>query len=87
MRHHERHASGRRRASASLIVLGAARLNSSVATWLRPDEGLRLPPGYVKGWQELRAKWDGRRESRRKQRRFRHDPWAISHSWSSDASR
>jgi hypothetical protein len=73
-RYHERRASGRRRASPGLVVLGAARLISSVATRLRPDEGLRLPSGYVKGWRELRARLEKRRESRRKQRRFRHDP-------------
>jgi len=73
-RYHERRASGRRRASPSLVVVGAARLISSMATRLRPDEGLRLPSGYVKGWQDLRARLEVRRESRRKQRRFRHDP-------------
>jgi hypothetical protein len=73
-RYHERRASGRRRASPGLVVLGSARLISSVATRLRPDEGLRLPSGYVQNWQELRARLERRRESRRKQRRFRHDP-------------
>ena len=39
-----------------------------------PDYPLR--PGYVEGWQELRAKLEARR-ARRKQRRFRHDPAAY----------
>src|SRR5512135_2293692 len=73
-RYHERRASGRRRASPGLVVMGSARLISSVATRLRPDEGLLLPAGYVEDWQELRAGLEQRRESRRKQRRFRHDP-------------
>jgi hypothetical protein len=72
--YHERRASGRRRASPGLVVMGSARLISSFATRLRPEEGLLLPAGYVKTWQELRAGLEKRRESRRKQRRFRHDP-------------
>lgn len=73
-RYHERRASGRRRASPGLVVMGSARVISSLATRLRPEEGLALRPGYVSRWQELRAELEGRRESRRKQRRFRHDP-------------
>jgi hypothetical protein len=73
-RYHERRASGRRRASPGLVVMGSARVISSLATRLRPDEGLVLRPGYVSRWQELRADLEARRESRRKQRRFRHDP-------------
>jgi len=73
-RYHERRASGRRRASPGLVVMGSARVISSMATRLRPEEGLVLRPGYVPRWQELRAELEARRESRRKQRRFRHDP-------------
>jgi hypothetical protein len=73
-RYHERRASGRRRASPGLVVVGSARVISSLATRLRPDEGLVLRPGYVPRWQALRAELEARRESRRKQRRFRHDP-------------
>jgi len=73
-RYHERRASGRRRASPGLVVMGSARLVSGLATRLRPEEGLLLPSGYVEGWRELRAELEGRRESRRKQRRFRRDP-------------
>jgi hypothetical protein len=73
-RYHERRASGRRRASPGLVVMGSTRVISSLATRLRPEEGLVLRPGYVPRWQELRAELDARRESRRKQRRFRHDP-------------
>jgi hypothetical protein len=73
-RSHERRASGRRRASPGLVVMGTARVIASLATRLRPEEGLILRPGYVPRWQELRAELEARRESRRKQRRFRHDP-------------
>ena len=61
-------------ASPGLVVLGSVRVISSLATRLRPEEGLVLRPGYVPRWQELRADLEARRESRRKQRRFRHDP-------------
>ena len=57
--------------------MGSARVISGLATRLRPDEGLVLRPGYVEGWQELRAELEQRRESRRKQRRFRQDPAAY----------
>jgi hypothetical protein len=33
-----------------------------------------LSAGYVERWQGLRAELEKRRESRRKQRRFRRDP-------------
>src|SRR5512143_3699065 len=72
-RYHERRASGRRRASPGLVVMGSARLVSGLATRLRPEEGLQLTPGYVARWRELRAELENRRESRRKQRRFRCD--------------
>jgi hypothetical protein len=76
-RYHERRASGRRRASPGLVVMGSARVISGLATRLRPEEGLVLRPGYVEDWKELRAELEVRRESRRKQRRFRHDPVAY----------
>jgi hypothetical protein len=76
-RYHERRASGRRRASPGLVVMSSARVISGLATRLRPEEGLVLRPGYVEGWQELRAELERRREARRKQRRFRHDPAAY----------
>jgi hypothetical protein len=76
-RYHERRASGRRRASPGLVVMGSARVISGLATRLRPEEGLVLRPGYVEDWQELRAELEQRRESRRKQRRFRHAPAAY----------
>jgi hypothetical protein len=76
-RYHERRASGRRRGSPGLVVMGSARVISGLATRLRPEEGLVLRPGYVEEWQEVRAGLERRREARRKQRRFRHDPDAY----------
>jgi hypothetical protein len=76
-RYHERRASGRRQASPGLVVMGSVRLISSLATRLRPEEGLSLRSGYVPLWQKLRRELEQRRESRRKQRRFRQDPDAY----------
>jgi len=76
-RYHERRASGRRRGSPSLVVMGSVRVISGLATRLRPDEGLVLRPGYVERWQESRADLERRREARRQQRRFRQDPAAY----------
>jgi hypothetical protein len=73
-RYHERRASGRKQASPGLVVQGSVRVVASLATRLRPEEGLRLRAGYVDDWRRLRAELDKRRESRRKQRRFRRDP-------------
>ena len=66
--------SGRKQASPGLVVQGSVRVVASLATRLRPDEGLKLRTGYVEDWRRLRAELDKRRESRRKQRRFRRDP-------------
>jgi len=73
-RYHERRASGRKGASASLIVKGGSRIVAELATRQRPEEGLALPKGYVDTWQREREELEKRREARRQQRRFRHDP-------------
>src|ERR1700678_3522897 len=54
-RYHERRASGRKVASPALVVRGATRVVAGLATRLRPLEGLQLPEGYLKRWQEIRA--------------------------------
>ena len=73
-RYHERRASGRKRAAPGLVVAGSVRVIASLATRLRPEEGLQLPSGYVGRWRESRAALEKRRESRRQQRRFRRAP-------------
>jgi hypothetical protein len=73
-RYHERRASGRKVASPGLVVLGSVRVISGLATRWRPEEGLVLGSGYVERWQQLRADLEKRRQARRHQRRFRHNP-------------
>ena len=78
-RYHERRASGRKRASPGLVVMGSVRIVAGLATRLRPEEGLQLPAGYVARWQETRAELAKRREARRQQRRFRRNPITYLH--------
>jgi Transposase, Mutator family len=78
-RYHERRASGRKVASPSLVVLGSVRVIASLATRLRPNEGLQLPAGYVEQWRTQRAALEKRREARRQRRRFRRTPTAYLH--------
>jgi hypothetical protein len=73
-RYHERRASGRKSVSAGMVVKGDAKLLSSLATRQRPEEGLALPNGYVAAWQRERRELEKRREARRQQWRFRHNP-------------
>jgi hypothetical protein len=73
-RYHERRASGRKVAAPAVVVRGAVRVVAGLATRLRPEEGLRLPAGYVERWQQIRAHLAKRQEARRQQRRFRRAP-------------
>ena len=66
--------------------VGAARLISSMATRLRPDEGLRLPSGYVKVGRTCGRGWRAGASPAASSGGFAMTHWAISHSWSSDAS-
>ena len=73
-RYPARRASGRKGASPGLVVLGSVRVISGLATRLRPEEGLDLGSDEVASWRQLRAELEKRRQARRQQRRFRHDP-------------
>jgi hypothetical protein len=79
-RYHERRASGRKRASPGVVVMGAARVVAGLATRLRPEEGLQLPAGYVDEWRQRRAALAKRRGARRQQARFRRDPATYLHN-------
>jgi hypothetical protein len=79
-RYHERRASGRKRASPGIVVMGAARVVAGLATRLRPEEGLQLPAGYVDEWRQRRAALAKRRGARRQQARFRRAPATYLHN-------
>lgn len=76
-RYNERRASGRKQASAGLVVRGAVRLVSGLLTRLEPGAELSSGPAVIVQWRRLRAELERRQEARRKQRRFRKDPAAY----------
>jgi hypothetical protein len=73
-RHHERRATGHKRATSALVVRGSVRVVAAVATPLKEWPGEALRPGSVKAWRTLRATLEARHEARRAARRFRRDP-------------
>jgi len=73
-RHHERRATGHKRATSALVVRGSVRLVAAVATQLREWPGQALRPGSVAAWRRLRKELEVRHEARRAARRFRKDP-------------
>ncbi len=66
---------------AGLVGMGSTRVNSGLATRLRPEEGLVLRPRQVRDAKDLRAELEARRESRWEQRRFRLNPGAYLKEW------
>ena len=81
-RHHERRTTGRKVASATLIVRGAVRVVAAVATQQRPrpfsEADLRLQrPADLARWRHLRTELAHRQEARCAQRRFRRQPEAY----------
>jgi len=77
VRHHERRASGRKRASATLVLRGSVRVVAAVATRSRRFSGPDLRPTDLTQWHQLRQSLAYRHEARRAQRRFRRDPAAY----------
>ncbi len=81
-RHHERRTTGRKVASAALVVRGAVRVVATVATQQRHQQArpfgeadLRLQrPADLTRWRQLRAELAHRQAARCAQRRFRRQP-------------
>jgi len=73
-RHHERRATGHKRATSALVIRGSVRVVAAVATPLGAWTAQELRPASVEGWRQLREKLEARHEARRAARRFRHDP-------------
>jgi hypothetical protein len=76
-RHHERRATGHKRATSALVVRGSVRVVAAVTTPLGAWTAQELRPASVEAWRELRTKLEARHESRRAARRFRRDPAAY----------
>jgi hypothetical protein len=73
-RYHERRTTGRKGASPALVLRGAVQLVAYTATRLRPFTGEELAPDPTQTWQELRQRFETRRQQRTHRRRFRRDP-------------
>ena len=73
-RHHERRATGHKRAPAALAVRGSVRVVAAGATALGTWTAQELRPASVEVWRTLREKLDARHADQRAARRFRRDP-------------
>jgi hypothetical protein len=71
---HERRTTGRKVASPSTVVRGAARIVAATATRWRPVTGADLAPRDLEAWRRLRHDLDQRRHTRTLGRRFRQHP-------------
>ncbi len=76
-RYQERRATGRKRASPTLVIRGSVRMIASVATHLHPFGASDIRPEDLGHWRKLRRELDYRHEARRAQLRFRKDPAAY----------
>ena len=73
VRCHERRSTGRKVASAALVLRGPVRLPAILVTPLQPLTGEELAPRDIDQWRQLRATLDYRREARVWGYRFRRD--------------
>lgn len=73
-RHHERRATGRKRAPLSLVLRGSARLVAGVTTRLRPYTADDLVLRDTARWRQLRSSIRQRFALRAQGLRFRRDP-------------
>jgi hypothetical protein len=76
-RHVERRATGRKRASPTLVVRGSVRVVAAGASRLVSFSAAQLRLTDVTAWHALRRTLDYRHEGRRRQLRFRRDPQAY----------
>jgi len=73
-RHVERRATGRKRASPTLVVRGSVRVVAAGVSRCFPVSAAELRLTDVAAWRALRQTLDYRHECRRGQLRFRRDP-------------
>jgi hypothetical protein len=74
VRWHERRTTGRKVASATLVIRGSVRLLTAMASRGRSFTAEQLAPRDPDRWRRCRRTLEERHETRRAQRRFRHDP-------------
>jgi hypothetical protein len=73
-RHVERRATGRKRASPTLVIRGSVRIVAAGASRILSVSAADLRPSNISAWRALRQTLDYRHEGRRRQLRFRRDP-------------
>jgi hypothetical protein len=78
-RYHERRATGRKGASPSLVLRGAAKLVAGLATRQREVSAADLAGADQAEWERVRSELEVRRERRVERRRFRQNPDAYLH--------
>lgn len=76
-RYHERRATGRKTASAALVLRGSVRVLAATATRLRSRTAADLQPRDLVQWRGLREQLEARQQVRRGGLRFRRDPQAY----------
>jgi hypothetical protein len=76
-RYHERRATGRKTATAALVLRGSVRLVACAATRLREFSPEAIAPTNLDAWQALRHDLTTRCQSRTLQRRFRRNATAY----------
>jgi hypothetical protein len=76
-RYHERRATGRKTANATLVLRGPVRLVACAATRLGAFSAEAIAPANLDAWQTLRRNLTTRCQSRTLQRRFRRDSTAY----------
>lgn len=76
-RHLERRITGRKVASAALVIRGSVRIVAAVMTHLQPFSADDLVPTSAALWQTLRDSLAVQRQQRTLQRRFRQNPEAY----------
>ena len=74
VRHHQRRCTGRKVASASLVLRGSVQLVACVTTQIRTCRAEQLATVPVADWRCLRSQLEQYRINRVKQLRFRRSP-------------
>jgi hypothetical protein len=74
LRHHQRRCTGRKVASASLVLRGSVQLVACVATQIRTWRAEQLAPVSLTAWRSLRSQLEQHCLNRVKQLRFRRSP-------------
>lgn len=73
-RHHTRRTTGRKKASASLLIRGESRLMAAIVTRIKTFTATDLATANLVAWRKQRSQLQLLKEKRLQQRRFRRDP-------------